>query len=78
MALSKFTKDLFNRKLHFLCCVCKSEEVLIDRMGQEHLFHCSNLVVNGCFWISNPHNYHILLKRGQTVQVPKLIDIIMT
>ena len=33
--------------------------VLIDMIEHEHLFYCSNLVVNSCFLIFNLHKYHI-------------------
>ena len=35
-----------------------TNDVLIDRIEHEYLFYCSNLVVNGCFLISNPNKYH--------------------
>ena len=38
--------------------------VLIDRIELEYLFYCSNLFVNGCFWISNCLKYHM----GQSIQ----------
>ena len=31
---------------------------LLDRIDHEYLFYCSNLDVNSCFLISNPHQYH--------------------
>ena len=33
-------------------------DTLLDRMEHEQLFYCSNLDVNSCFLISNPHQYH--------------------
>ena len=49
--------------------------VLIDRIEQEYFLYCSNFVVNCCFWISNPHTYHIWFKRDHAVKVPMLIDM---
>ena len=37
----------------------QTKNVLIDRIEHEYLFYCSNLVVNGCFLICNPHKYHL-------------------
>ena len=48
-----------------------SMDVLIDRIELEYLFYCFNLVVNGCFLISNPHEYLILFKRDYTAKVTK-------
>ena len=36
-----------------------TKDVLIDRIKHEHLFYCSNLVANSCFFISNRHKYHV-------------------
>ena len=33
----------------------KTKDVVLDRIEHEYLFNCSDLVVNGCFFISNPH-----------------------
>ena len=49
--------------------------VLIDRIEQEYFLYCSNFVVNRCFWISNPHTYHIWFKRDRAVKVPMLTDM---
>ena len=45
------------RKCRILVDLCK--DVLIDRIEHEYLFYCSNLVVNSCFLIFNPHKYDL-------------------
>ena len=36
----------------------ETKDVFLDRIEHKYLFYCSNLLVNGCFSISNPHKYH--------------------
>ena len=37
----------------------RNKDFLFDRIKHEFLLYCSNLAVNSCFFISNPHKYHI-------------------
>ena len=54
-------KDAFFhlKSIKFLAMITFNKNVLFDRIEHEYLFYCSNLVVNSCFSISNPHKYHI-------------------
>ena len=47
--------------------VCETKDVLLDRNEHIYLSYCSNLLVNGCFSICNPHKYHASLKRDHAV-----------
>ena len=38
------------------------KDALNDRIWQEYLFYCSNLVGNSCFLISKSHEYHMWLR----------------
>ena len=45
--------------IFYLTLLRISKDALIERIKLAFLFCCSNLVVDGCFRISNPHKYRI-------------------
>ena len=44
-----------------------AKDVLLDRIAYEYLFYYSDLVVNDCFLISNPHDNYMRFKRYRAV-----------
>ena len=44
-----------------------TKSVLLQGIEHAYLFYCSNLFVNSCFFISNPHKYHIGFNRAHVV-----------
>ena len=55
--------DIFSRflgrELLIYVIIEVKKDILIDKIEHEYLLNYSNLVVNDCSWISNPHKYHV-------------------